>query len=496
MIDESIREIVKAFQAGSHDAFAALIQRYQNMVTSVALARTGDVQRSEDIAQQAFLVAWQKHDELSDPDRFGGWIRGIANNVARNETRLKANVERRQAAPIESSIEPQAKTESPDRSTSRIEQSALLWSMVDHIPEDYREPLILFYREDKSVAAVAEQLGSTEAAVKQRLKRGRAMLKQNIEIHVEQILFETKPSEAFAASVMATLPSLGSVGATAAKAGAATGIKAVLNKILAVPLLGATLGMLGGTLGSLLGIGGGWLAARNSASQATSVAEKDLVWRMFRQAIVLAVIFAAAIVGFSVAAQGGTQLVGMGVSVALYLVVLITGIVRFNRRQRELHATHGKPEIPVGAAGQPRPVSPTAFRLNGIGMLFGMWSWLIIYASVTQSVIVVLMAIAASLSQGAWFWISTPVQQTAAGQMRFNGRFCVWSSIMQVGVVVVGLLIGEPDFSMGWQGVPVWAMCLLVLATGFGVGMLISMKANKLETEMTKPSQNNSSPGA
>ena len=92
MGDSSLRDIVKAFQAGSCEAFAELVGRYQNLATSIAFANSGDLQRSEDIAQQAFLVAWQKQSELADPDRFAGWIRGIVTNVARNERRLKENL--------------------------------------------------------------------------------------------------------------------------------------------------------------------------------------------------------------------------------------------------------------------------------------------------------------------------------------------------------------------------------------------------------------------
>ena len=64
MTEKSVQELVRAFQSGSREAFAALVRRYQNLVTSVALASTGDLQRSEDIAQQAFLIAWQKQDDL------------------------------------------------------------------------------------------------------------------------------------------------------------------------------------------------------------------------------------------------------------------------------------------------------------------------------------------------------------------------------------------------------------------------------------------------
>ena len=66
----------------------------------------------------------------------------------------------------------------------------MLWSTLERIPVEYREPMILFYREQKSVRAVAELLGLSEDAVKQRLRRGRAMVKEEIRTLVEEILFD------------------------------------------------------------------------------------------------------------------------------------------------------------------------------------------------------------------------------------------------------------------------------------------------------------------
>ena len=50
MGDSSLRDIVKAFQAGSCEAFAELVGRYQNLATSIAFANSGDLQRSEDLS--------------------------------------------------------------------------------------------------------------------------------------------------------------------------------------------------------------------------------------------------------------------------------------------------------------------------------------------------------------------------------------------------------------------------------------------------------------
>ena len=144
---------------------AKLVERYQNLVTSIAFSRTGDLQRSEDIAQQAFLVAWQKRTDLRDPSRFGGWLRAITRNVTLNSNRKSKRLDR-SAKTLEELHEPQTLDMPADEMTTR-EQQELLWASLKNIPEDYREPLILFYRQDQSVQQVAEQLGLSVDAVKQ-----------------------------------------------------------------------------------------------------------------------------------------------------------------------------------------------------------------------------------------------------------------------------------------------------------------------------------------
>ncbi len=107
MLDRRESDLVRAAQDGNKSAFGKLVERYQNLVTSIALSRTGDLQRSEDIAQQAFLVAWQKRAELRDPSRFGGWLRSIARNVTLNSNR-KSNRLDRSAQSLDDQTEPRS----------------------------------------------------------------------------------------------------------------------------------------------------------------------------------------------------------------------------------------------------------------------------------------------------------------------------------------------------------------------------------------------------
>ena len=112
----------------------------------------------------------------------------------------------------------------PDHAISQ-EELSLLWRSLERIPPAYREPLVLFYREHQSIEAVAQSLGLSEDAVKQRLSRGRKFLQEQFMAFVAGALDQTRPGKTFALGVMAAFPLLGAtakgatVGTTLAKHG-------------------------------------------------------------------------------------------------------------------------------------------------------------------------------------------------------------------------------------------------------------------------------------
>ncbi len=121
------------------------------------------------------------------------------------------------------------------------EEEALLWRSLGKIPELYREPLILYYREHQSIEHVAVELELSEDAVKQRLSRGRKMLQEEVQTFVESALRRTAPDQAFSGAVLAALP-LAAGPAVAAGAGAGVkgtaAAKAGFLAAFATPFLG------------------------------------------------------------------------------------------------------------------------------------------------------------------------------------------------------------------------------------------------------------------
>ena len=214
-------DLVSASLAGNREAFGHIVARYQSLVCSLAYSATGSLSQSEDLAQDTFLAAWKHLAELREPEKLRAWLCGIARNLIHSSLRTDGREPSHRAERLDEVPESHSTDPLPvERAISR-EEAEILWRSLEKIPETYRTPLVLFYREHQSIAAVAQNLELTEEAARQRLSRGRKLLQEEVLAFVEGAIERTSPGKAFTVAMLAALP----VAATSAKA-AAVGVAA------------------------------------------------------------------------------------------------------------------------------------------------------------------------------------------------------------------------------------------------------------------------------
>lgn len=157
---------------------------------------------ADDVAQETFVTAWRRLPELRDATRLPAWLCGIARNVARDaRKRLRTRAAR------ETHVEEDAAMRDPTTpfdELSDAETERLLATALERVPELYREPLVLYYYEERSVDDVARSLGISTATTNKRLSRGRQYLAASVAI-VERELPRLGPSPALVASVLAAI---------------------------------------------------------------------------------------------------------------------------------------------------------------------------------------------------------------------------------------------------------------------------------------------------
>jgi RNA polymerase sigma factor (sigma-70 family) len=244
-------DLIAASQAGDRQAFGELVRQHQRLVCALAFSGLGDVTQSEDVAQEVFLAAWTNLHRFQPGSNFRAWLCGIARNLTQNLVRRRRRDAVHEAEPLENSDAIASPLPGPVGEAISREERDLLWRCLARIPETYREPMVLFYRDGRSVETVAATLGLSEDAVKQRLSRGRRMLHDRMAGFVESALGRSGPGEAFTLAVLAALPALSSTAAASVSA-AAVKTTTAGKSVAASGLLGAVVGPIVGVLSAYL----------------------------------------------------------------------------------------------------------------------------------------------------------------------------------------------------------------------------------------------------
>ena len=266
-------DLVGETLSGDRDAFSRIITRYQSLICSLAYSATGSLGQSEDLAQETFITAWNHLRHLRERDKLRPWLCGIARNRIHSFLRREGREPVRDAEPLESLSEAHAPEPLPPDYVMSREEEAILWRSLQTIPETYREPLVLFYREHRSVEGVAQALELSEDAVHRRLSRGRKLLQEQVLAFVEGALERTNPGRAFTLAVLASLPGF-TISTKAAMLGAAV-------KGSATAKTAGALGWFGLWLGPLAVFVPNYLAYRVTLAGAQSEEERAGIKSLF-----------------------------------------------------------------------------------------------------------------------------------------------------------------------------------------------------------------------
>ncbi|HVJ38519.1 MAG TPA: sigma-70 family RNA polymerase sigma factor [Stenotrophomonas sp.] len=256
-LDQMLQRELPTAAAGCQQAYGRIVQACQNTVTAIALAITRDVGASEDIAQEAFLRAWQQLARLNNPTSFLPWLRQITRNLARDWLRAQRHRplsgEAAELA-IGMAADPGL---SPAEQWQRVEEEIAAEELISALPPESRETLLLYYREGQRSQQVAQLLGLSDAAVRKRLSRARALVREQMLARFGQFARDSAPGAAFAAAVvsaaMIIAPGVAGTTIAAATLGAGLGTAGSASKIgggLGVSALsgGTALGSLGAAM--------------------------------------------------------------------------------------------------------------------------------------------------------------------------------------------------------------------------------------------------------
>tara|TARA_B100001123_G_scaffold330034_1_gene371775 strand:+ start:3405 stop:4280 length:876 start_codon:yes stop_codon:yes gene_type:complete len=166
-------------------------------VFATVVAITHDLDEANGIAQEVFLRVWFGLRGLRETAEWSGWLRTIARN------RTKTWVQRRQNQPRKEPLHPGIADPSDtlDRAVERAERKRIVLSALGRLPNNSSEALLLYYVDEMKTPQIAEQLGITESAVRQRLHRDRQQMLTTVEEEMVDAILEEAPGREFGREV-------------------------------------------------------------------------------------------------------------------------------------------------------------------------------------------------------------------------------------------------------------------------------------------------------
>lgn len=164
---------------GNPSAYAHLVQRYKKLVYNVVLRIVRQKEDAEEIAQDAFIKAFDKLDTFEGNSKFSTWICSIAYRLALNKLRKRKEV----MVEVETvSLPTETGSEfEPLQDLSKIDQKKYVQQAIAMLPELESVAITLFYMEDLSTKEIAEVMELSEANVRVKLHRARKSLKEKLQ---------------------------------------------------------------------------------------------------------------------------------------------------------------------------------------------------------------------------------------------------------------------------------------------------------------------------
>ena len=147
----------------------AIIDRYQDTVYGLALARTGNRSDADDVFQEVFLAYHQCGKTFRDEEHRKAWLLRTTINQSR---RVTSSSWRQKTVPLSEREDVPVQFQEPEENE--------VWTALQSLAEDYRLPIYLFYFQELSTQEIAKALAIRPGAVRMRLTRGREQLREKL----------------------------------------------------------------------------------------------------------------------------------------------------------------------------------------------------------------------------------------------------------------------------------------------------------------------------
>lgn len=169
---------VAAARRGDHDAFAALVRSVQRPVYGLCLRLLRTEAEAAEIAQDAFLRAFQNLHRYDENRPFDLWVMAIARNLCLDLLRRRSRLQVEDVSEMKDAL-PSGEKSLEEGAIEREERRSLE-AALSTLPADDREVLALYYVQKRTTKEIAEVMGVAPGTIMARLFRAREKLRKQM----------------------------------------------------------------------------------------------------------------------------------------------------------------------------------------------------------------------------------------------------------------------------------------------------------------------------
>ena len=170
------------------------IREFTGKLFYFCLKKTGNSHEAEDLSADICLSVLTSLERGSEPENFPAWVWRVARNrysVWADKKRIRAE----HTADVDLTVFEPSDGSAVDLGLIHSEELSLLRRELAFISGDYRDVVVAYYIEDRSVREIARSLGVPEGTVKARLFRARNILKEGMNMAKEFGTRSNRPDE-------------------------------------------------------------------------------------------------------------------------------------------------------------------------------------------------------------------------------------------------------------------------------------------------------------
>lgn len=177
-------ELVAEALRGREESFGDLVQRYQGPLVNYLYRMVRNAEAAHDLAQEVFIKIYQALDRYDEQYKFSTWLFRIAQNAAIDRIRKRrlqmVSMDRPGSGEDDGTWEFPSDAPDPYRDSRNRERGDAIQQAIDALPWEYRELIVMRHYGDLSYEEIARAKDMPLGTVKNKLFRGRQMLKESL----------------------------------------------------------------------------------------------------------------------------------------------------------------------------------------------------------------------------------------------------------------------------------------------------------------------------